>query len=168
MAVLKFLFSVILCVTLINTVKADVIWPTLYIIQGITSTPSIIIGLIVEILFVKEYMKFDWIKSSCVGIALNAISCLIGYWIIIWGGFPVAVIGSIVAFYLPTPILNKFLDVISFIFCVAVNVLLEGYALKILFKKTFKETYKWLSFANIISVTVAIASLMFFKHSIHF
>jgi len=170
MAVLKFLFSFILCVTLINTVKADVIWPTLIISQGMYSIPSIVVGLIIEILFVKKYMNFDWLKSSWIGILLNAISGGIGYWIIIIGGMPIMYVTGMLYY---VNILPEKLALIlcyggSLMFCVAVNVLLEGTALKILFKKTFKETYKWLLYANIVSVTIAMVSLAFIEYKTTF
>ena len=177
MAVLKFLFSFILCVTLINTVKADVIWPNLIISQGMYSIPSIVVGLIIEILFVKKYMNFDWLKSSWIGILLNAISGGIGYRIIIIGGMtigmPIVIPIAYVTWWLycvnilPVKLIFITCYGLSLIFCVAVNVLLKVTTLKILFKKTFKETYKWLLYANII-VIITIATLAFIEYKTTF
>ena len=166
--VVKFLFSLVICFVSIGYVKADVIWPTLIISQGMLSIPSITIGLIIEILFVKEYTDFNWIKSFYVGILLNAVSGILGFFIIVLGGLPIAFIVDTIASLLPTQISNSLTELASYIFYIVVNVLLEGATLKSYFKKEFHETYKWLLDANIVSVSVAMASLAFTKHTIRF
>ena len=169
--VLKFLFSLLLCLVSIECAKADVIWPTLIIYQGMCSIPYIIIGLIIEILFVKRYMKFDWIKSFWVGIVLNLISALIGYVALVLGGMFIFLCLSYVQAKLNI-LTHNFAYVILYgaplIFCVIVNVLLEGLALKVLFKKQLTDTYKWLTYANILSVSVAIVYLAIVKPEMHF
>ena len=146
--VVKFLFSLILCFVSIEYAKADVVWPTLYIARGMYSIPGIILGLLVEIFFVKVYMEVNWLKASQIGTILNAASATVGCFIIVFAGLPAGIIESILHIGY----------IVSFAFCVAVNVILEGGILSEFFDKQYKDTYKWLIHANIISVAIAYMS----------
>ena len=146
--VLKFLFSLLLCFVSIEYAKADVVWPTLYIARGMYSIPSIVVGLLTEIFFVKVYMDVNWLKAFQIGTSLNAASATVGLFIIIFIGIPVSLIED----------LFHVRYILSFIFCVIVNVGLEGWILNAFFDKKYKDTYKWLIQANIISVAMAYVS----------
>ena len=50
---------------------ADVIWPSLYITQGMLSLKVIILGLIAELFFVKYFAKLNWKKASIITILMN-------------------------------------------------------------------------------------------------
>lgn len=167
--VLKFLFSLLLCIVSIEYVKADVVWPTLVISRGMYSIPSIIIGFIIEIVFVEKYMKLGWSESTYVGMVLNANSALFGYLIIIIGGMPVLVPGYMLCMLgIPEQLVEALMYLMSLIFCAAVNVVIEGYVLNSWYKKELKYTYEWLTYANILSVSVAIVYLAIVKPEMHF
>lgn len=57
---------------------ADVVWPALYLISRMVTWWSIVLGLVVEYLFVRQLTHFDIKKSILVDLAMNAVSCLAG------------------------------------------------------------------------------------------
>ncbi len=155
-----------LLLTVIPTVAfANVVWPTLYIMTGIMSWYIILAGLIIEFLFIKIKLKESYIKSGVMAVLMNLASTIIGFILIPASGFIVTIaVGPFDVFLDKIPIQNFFgifLWTLSYIVTILSNVLVEGLTLKLIFKKSFKINFWWLTIANALSVLLAILILGF-------
>ena len=143
-------------------VSANVVWPSLFIVTGMMSWYIIAAGLVIETLFIKRIIKPSWLKSIVMAVGMNVASAIIGLVLIPASGLLVEVMMipfDSITFATPNWVL-------SYIFAVLCNVLVEGLFLKIVFKLEFKKNFKWLFVANAISVVLAITTMGFYMDSI--
>jgi len=140
----------LLFIALPFSAKANMIWPSVYIIDQYYSWYVILIGLIVEFFAIKQFLKVNWGKSALIAISMNLISALTGIVLI--------PISGIVVEFLTIPfgggtfqLSHWILDYIAAVLC---NVFIEGLVLKLIFKYPFKKIFWWLLGANAISVMV--------------
>lgn len=139
-------------------VNANVVWPSLFIVEGIMSWYIILFGLIIEFLFIKFWAKEGTLRAAIMTIGMNTASALIGLILIPVSGFVAAIVLGIISS------INTFDYLIwtaSYILAVLSNVLIEGLFLKLVFRKSFKTNFKWLLVSNLLSVIIAIAVLGF-------
>lgn len=142
-----------LCATL--PVCADVVWPSLYITKGMLSLKTIILGLIVELLFLKYFTKVDWKKSVIITVLMNLITTILGVILI-----PIAGLGSEFFFDFVLHAYDKFGIgtfhwshwLASYILAILINTIIEGLFIKSTLKLKLKQTFWWLLIANSISV----------------
>ena len=150
--------------TIIPTVAfANVVWPTLYIVTGIMSWYIILTGLIIEFLFIKYKFRAKFLRAALMAISMNLASAIIGLILIPASGFITAIaVGLSDALLIKIPIENIngiVLWTLSYIVTILCNVLIEGLALKLVFKKRFRRNFGWLFIANALSVLLAILIL---------
>ena len=139
-------------------VYANIVWPSLIIVEGIMSWYIILFGIIIEFLFIKFWAKEGTLRAMVMTFGMNTVSALIGLILIPVSGFIAAIVLGIIS------TINTFdylIWMVSYILAVLSNVLIEGYFLKLIFKKPFKTSFKWLLVSNSLSVIVAIAVLGF-------
>lgn len=148
-ASLKFLLLLLL-IALPFSVKANMIWPSVYIISQYYSWYVILFGLIVEFFAIKLFLNVKWWKSALIAISMNLISALTGIVLI--------PISGIIVEFLTLPfgggtfqLSHWILDYIAAVLC---NVIIEGLVLKFIFKYPFKKNFWWLFVANAISVLI--------------
>ncbi len=147
------LYKFILLISLILipiSAKANMIWPSIIIVQQYYTWYVIAIGLIIEFFAVRIFLKSSWGKSALIAVTINAISALIGLLFIPASGIFVEIIT------LPFgggtfQLTHWILDYIAAVLC---NVVIEGLALKWIFKYPFKQNFLWLLSANAISVII--------------
>lgn len=145
----KFLLLLLL-IAIPFSAKANMVWPSLYIIDQYYSWYIILIGLIVEFFAIKLFLKVSWGKSALIAVTMNLISALIGLILIPVSGVIVEILT--LPFGGGTFQLSHWiLDYIAAVLC---NVVIEGLAVKWIFKYPFKETFWWLLGANAISVII--------------
>lgn len=132
--------------------SANMVWPSLYIAEGMRSWYVILIGIIAEIIFVKYFLKHSYLKSVSIAFVMNLISTILGVVAIPLSGF----IGEILMIPFDTGTFHPTHWLMSYIFAVFSNVLIEGFTVKIIFKHSFKKMFWWLFVANAISVIVCI------------
>ena len=132
--------------------SANMVWPSLYIAEGMRSWYVILIGLIVEIIFVKYFLKQSCFKSLLIAFVMNLTSTILGVVAIPLSGF----IGEILMIPFGTGTFHPAHWLMSYVFAVFSNVLIEGITVKIIFKHSFKKMLWWLFVANAISVIVCI------------
>jgi hypothetical protein len=134
------------------------IWPSAYIQMGLLVWWIIISGLLVEFIFIKFFTKDSYLKCAIMAITINAISTLLGltiYVVSFWGFiveimlYPIDRIFNIGTFHIS----HWILAILGAALC---NTLIEGLALKFIFKKIFKKIFLWLFVANLISVIFVI------------
>lgn len=146
---IKFMFLLLLILIPISA-KANMIWPSIFIVQQYYTWYVIVIGLVIEFFAVKIFLKSTWSKSAVIAISMNAISALVGLLLIPVSGIIVELIT--LPFGGGTFQLTHWIfDYIAAVFC---NVLIEGLALKWIFKYSFKQNFWWLLGANAISVLI--------------
>ncbi len=133
-------------------VSANMVWPSLYIAAGMRSWYVILIGLVIEIVFVKCFLKESYFKSALIAFIMNLTSTILGVIIIPLSGF----IGELLMIPFGTGTFHPTHWLMSYVFAVLSNVLIEGLTIKIIFKQKFKKLFWWLCAANAFSVTICI------------
>ena len=78
MKIKNFILSTALIILVSFPVHADVVWPSLYISKGMLSIKVILLGLFIELFFVKYFTKVSWKKASIVTFLMNLITTLLG------------------------------------------------------------------------------------------
>ncbi len=152
---LKTLFFILSLFVLILPANADVIWPSLYITKGMLSLKVILLGLIVELLFVKYFTKIDWKKASFIAITMNLITTVLGIILI-----PLSGLGSEFVFDFVFHAYDKFGIgtfhwshwLAAYLLVILINTLIEGLFIKSMLQLKFKQIFWWLLIANAISV----------------
>lgn len=135
---------------------ANLIWPSVYIVEGYYSWYVILAGLLVETVCARYFLKLTWLVSFFVMLAVNAISALLGLVLIPASGIVVEI--AMIPFSSPTfSVVNWILD---FAAVFVVNALVEGLALKWIFKYPFKKNFRWLLAANAVSVLICFVSMI--------
>lgn len=137
--------------------NADVVWPSLYIARGMLSLNVIIIGLIIEWLFVKYYTKINWKNALITAILMNLITTVLGIVLI-----PLSGLGSELVFDLIFHAYDKFGIgtfhwshwIVSYLLIIFINTFIEGLYIKIALKRKFREIFWWMLIANGISVFI--------------
>ena len=151
----KFKYS-LLCLMLFLVMplsaSANMVWPSLYIAEGMRSWYVILIGLVIEIVFVKYFLKETYLKSALIAFVMNLVSTILGVVAIPLSGF----IGEVLMIPFGTGTFHPTHWLMSYVFAILSNVLIEGLTIKIIFRKEFKKMFWWLCVANAISVIICI------------
>lgn len=147
--------SLIIFITL--PANADLVWPSLYITKGMLSIKVILIGLIIELFFVKYCTKVDWKKAFIVTILMNLITTILGIIFI-----PLSGLGSEFVFDFVFHAYDKFGIgsfhwshwLTAYLLVIFINTFIEGMFIKLTLKLTFKKIFWWLLIANSLSVFI--------------
>lgn len=129
-------------------VFADVVWPSMYIAGGLASVKVIILGLIVELLFVKFFTKTPWLKAGIVTFIMNLVSAFLGY-------IPILFLG-IFSEILPFKTFHWTHWLLAYLIAIAINTIIEGFIIKLILKTKFKNIVWWLFIANTTSVLLCV------------
>ncbi len=132
--------------------SANMVWPSLYIAEGMRSWYVILISLGIEIIFVKCFLKESYLRSVLIAFVMNLMSAVLGIVAIPLSGF----VGEILMIPFGTGTFHPTHWLMSYIFAILSNVLIEGFTIKFVFKHNFKKMFWWLCVANAISVIVCI------------
>lgn len=152
---MKKTFFLILLIASVLPANADIVWPSLYIAKGMLSVKTILLGLAVELLFVKYFTKTDWKKAAITTTLMNLITTILGIILI-----PLSGLSSEFFFDFVLHAYDKFGIgtfhwshwLISYILVIIINTTIEGLFIKSTLKLNFKQTFWWLLIANGISV----------------
>lgn len=136
--------------------RANLIWPSIYIVGQYYVWYVILAGLIFEIIAAKIFLGTNWKDSAWEMFVANSISALVGLLLI--------PISGIVIEILTIPFRTGTFDIshwiLDYICVVLANTCVEGLSLKWIFKHPFKSNFWWLFFANLISVIICIVSAL--------
>ena len=105
-----------------NIVYADMVWPSVFVLERTHSVPVIIIGFLIEVLFVKYFMKESLGKSFIISFVMNLVSTVLGIIFIPYTGLFV----EIMLIPFSSDSFSLFHWIIAYVLAVIVNVLLEG------------------------------------------
>jgi hypothetical protein len=155
MNIKKTIIFFLICILIAMPAYADVIWPSLYITQGMLSLKVIILGLIAELFFVKYFAKLNWKKASIITILMNLITTILGIILI-----PLSGLGAEFVFDFVFHAYDKFGIgtfhwshwLVSYLLVIIINTIIEGLFIKLTLKQKFKQIFWWLFTANGISV----------------
>ncbi len=143
--------ALLLCFMILPTVAyANVVWPSLYIAEGLRSWYIILAGLIVEFGFIKIFAKEKWLKAIIIAFIMNTISTLVGIILIPVSGL----LGEVILLPFNKETFHWSHWLLSYILAVLGNVLIEGLSIRFIFK--IKKFVWWLFVANAISVVLCI------------
>ena len=146
------LLSLLFIILSSTPVFADVVWPSLYIVAGMLSAKVIILGLLVELLFVKFFTNTPWLKAGLITFAMNLITTLFGLILI--------PISGLLTEYIMQPLRTGTFHwshwLMSYLVIVLINTLIEGLIIKLTLKLKFKSIFWWLFVANTMSVLMCV------------
>ena len=158
---MKKLFLLLVFVFLLgtNSIYANMIWPSLYISEGMRIWWIIAIGLVIEFIFVKLFTKDNYLKSIIMVITMNLISALVGFVAIPLVG----ILGEIILFPIDSIFNLGTFHISHWIFAylltASCNASIETLVLKFIFKKIYKNIILWLFCANVFSVIICAIKL---------
>lgn len=133
-------------------VSANVVWPSLYILEGMLSWYVILLGFAVEIVFVKFFLKETYLKSVLIAFIMNLISTVLGLILIPLSGL----VGEVLLIPFGTGTFHFTHWLLSYILAILINVVIEGLTVKFIFKNKFKKMFWWLCMANAVSIIICI------------
>ncbi len=145
-----------LLLTLPFTASANLIWPSIYIVQQYYAWYVILVGLIIEIVAAHIFLKTDWKRSAIVMLVANVISAVLGLLLIPLSGILVEILT--LPFGGGTFALSHW--ILDYVCLVLLNTCVELLALKWIFKYPFKRNFWWLFGANLISVVICLLLLL--------
>ena len=157
MSIKIFIIAITLIMSVSLPASADVIWPALYIAKGMLSIKVIILGLIIELFFVKYFTKIDWKKASIVTFLMNLITTIIGIIFIPLSGLASEFVFDFVfhaydKFGIGTFHWSHWLT--TYLLVIFINTIIEGLFIKLTLKIKFIKIFWWLLAANALSVFV--------------
>ena len=149
-------------------VRADVVWPALYLETRLLTWWAVGLGLAVEYLFVRQLFGFGVRRAIVVNVTMNLASTLLGVLLIplagiAWELFP----GSLIHWAFDVGTFNPATWAGTFLLAVAINAVLEGLVIRWGFKVPVdRRIFAGLCVANAISVGMAMTSLFIFEVSL--
>lgn len=157
MKIENFVLAIVLITFITLPANADIVWPSLYITKGMLSIKVILLGLLIELFFVKYFTKIDWKKASIITVLMNLITTVLGIMFI-----PLSGLGSEFVFDFVFHAYDKFGIgsfhwshwLISYLLVIFINTFIEGLFIKLTLKLKPKKTFWWLLIANSISVFI--------------
>lgn len=157
MNIKNFILAISLITFAVLPANADLIWPSLYIAKGMLSIKVILLGLIVELFFVKYFTKVGWKKASTVTFVMNLITTVLGIIFI-----PLSGLGSEFVFDFVFHAYDKFGIgtfhwshwLAAYLLVIFINTFIEGLVIKLTLKIKILKTFWWLLIANAISVFI--------------
>ena len=150
------LFAVLINVLYSTQAYANVVWPSLYLAGRTITWAPILVGLIVEYLFIRKFTDFNKNKAIGAVVTINVISAFVGIYPILFSNlYWEKYIGEHIE-ALSTSSFTPTAWVISLVTAILINTLIEGLVLLWGFKlKNWKKVFIWLACANSISIVVA-------------
>jgi hypothetical protein len=157
MSIKKLILAISLIVFTTLPASADLIWPSLYIAKGMLSIKVILLGLIIELFFVKHFTKINWQKALTVTFLMNLITTILGMIFI-----PLSGLGSEFVFDFVFHAYDKFGIgtfhwshwLAAYLLVIFINTVTEGLFIKLTLKIKILKTFWWLLIANAMSVFI--------------
>lgn len=133
-------------------ISANLIWPSLYIVQQYFVWYVILAGLIIETLAAHFFLKTNWKKSALIMLVVNVISALVGLIFIPVSGILVEILT--IPFGGGTFQLSHW--ILDYLCALLINTYIELLALKKIFKYPLRTNFWWLFAANLLSVLIGL------------
>ena len=143
-----------------DVAMANVIWPSFYIAEGLSSIYIILAGFAVEFLCIKFLAKQKWFKALLISAVMNGMSAVVGVVLVPLGGAYLSYPFVIFSF-LSDEIFEVLIWIVPYIFAVFCNVLVEGVVIHFIFHMKFEKSLKWLIPANLFSVAMCFVNIFY-------
>ena len=159
----KFISFLLGLFLLIPLVRADIVWPALFLEEHILKWYVIGAGLVIEYFFILRLLKVDFKKAILITFTMNLISTLLGFILIplggiIWELFPM----SLIFYFFNIGTFNPITWIATSIIATFINTFIEYFSIKWIFKMELgKRIFWWLGLANLLSVALALISLIY-------
>jgi len=142
-------------------VVANVVWPALFLEMRLLSWWIILIGLAVELPFVRLLTGFDWQRAAIADLAMNAASTIIGILLIPIFGLAWEYAADFTLYrYWKVGTFNPVAWVATLVLAVTLNAIIEQSVLRWGFRQRLgARGFAWLSVANGLSVGLALWSV---------
>jgi hypothetical protein len=140
---------------------ANVVWPALYLAGRMITWWAVSVGLVIEYLFLRQFIGFGIIRSVLAVVLMNAVSAVVGtiaiaFAGVLWEAFP----GTPMYLLLGIGTFNPLTWTATFVMAVLINAYIERRVITHAFKYRFiRRGFLWLCAANSASVAVAAVSL---------
>lgn len=130
-----------------------IVWPSLHMTKGLSSLQVILVGLVVEILFVKYFSKAELIKTIIVAFFMSLAVRVVGVYL---GTFFVLSLEPI--FYYNFDYASQTFNwsrwAQAYIITAFINTLIDCGAVKLMLELKLKNTFRWLFLANTINMII--------------
>ena len=143
-------------------ILANIVWPALYLTSRMLAVYPIVVGLLVELIFVRHVTKLQVSRCATACLTMNLVSAALGVILIPVSGIAWELLASIT--------INPLFDVGTFnpvtwsvtaLLATGVNTVVEGKVLQTNLNITLGRRGFWLLFAaNLVSVGIACVSLL--------
>lgn len=142
---------VLLAVFSAANMATDMIMPSVYITNGMTTWYVMLLGLLAEAVIVRHFLKADWFRTAAITLVMNLISTALSFITFILAGLIVEL--------LFIPFANATFHVThwiaTFLLVILTNACVEGLAAKAGFQLEFKKNFARLCLANAISLAIS-------------
>jgi hypothetical protein len=137
---------------------ANMVWPALYLTRGFYVWWVIAAGLAIEFFAVQRLFSLSPARAALVDVSANAISALFGIVLIPLSGFLYELLpGLLVNWAFSWGTFNPVAWVATVLLAAAVNLVVEGLAMRWIFKLTLSRRAKLVLYAtNLVTVALAI------------
>jgi hypothetical protein len=164
-SVMKLLFLLLFCFSFssAHAGDGDVVPITSIVLIGLVSIPTVILGSLIKIGFVKHFTRVRRKDAVIIAIGMNIISFIFGL-PILYNALCIALLPKLynaLGIALNSTISYIFGGLFVCIPMVFVNTLIEGGIIQMKLDRPFSKTYRWLSVANAISVGICAICLYF-------
>ena len=133
--------------------NANMVWPSIYIVQQYYVWYVIFVGLLIEIVAAHIFLKTNWWRSTVIMFVANAISAVVGLILIPISGIVVELLT--IPFGGGTFHISHW--ILDYLCAVLANTAVEGLSIKWIFKFPFKSNFWWLFCANLVSVIICLS-----------
>lgn len=147
-----------------NLFIADVVWPALYLENRLLTWWAIIIGLLIEYVFIYYIFRRSIQKTGIMTLVANSISTVIGIVLIPaigigWEIFPGIMMYKILHIGTFSPITWT----VTLVFATLANGVIESLSYKFIFRENITKRIFWLiCLANLASVGLALATVLLY------
>ena len=155
----KLFMATLICLFFPTAAYANIVWPSIYIAEGMRSFWVIVLGLITETVIVKIFEKQTWLRAVLISVIMNLASTVLGIILLPAIGFAGVILLGFLSEIIPA--LGNTFDlpvwIFSYILAIFTNVFIEGCTTQFTARIPFKKMFWWLLLANSLSVAVCIA-----------
>lgn len=141
---------------------ADIVWPALFLEEGIWTWWSILIGLFVEYFFVRMITDLSFWRTVWADVAMNTASTLLGIVLIPISGLLVGIFpGILFEWFFNVGTFNPVNWMATILAAALINTYIERFVLRKFFKQPVagRRCFGLLFIANVLSITIAFGSL---------
>lgn len=130
--------------------NTDIILPSQYIFEGMTSWYFLLVSLIAETVLVRLFIKESYLKSAAISLIMNVVSAVLGFVTL----HILSLIVELLFIFVSVGTFHVSHWIVNLILIIPMYAALEGLAVKLFFKQKFRKAFAWLCITNAVSVVI--------------